>query len=38
MDSHARVVAEVREEGLYGEENYPEDGETENEGIAILYD
>jgi len=25
MDRHARKVAEVREEGLYGEENYPED-------------
>lgn len=25
MDRQARRVAEVREEGLYGEENYPED-------------
>ena len=26
MDRHVRKVAEVREEGLYGEENFPEDG------------
>ena len=38
MDSHARKVAEVREEGLYGEENYHEDEddeETVNAGIRI---
>ena len=32
MDRHVRKVADVREEGLYGEENYPEDSaETDKE-------
>ena len=37
MDRQVRKVAEVREEGLYGEKNYPEacaDSEEEAEGIG----